>query len=45
MLGQGIAVQRFTFEGLENHHLQGSGKKIALLLYFHYRHLNKALSK
>jgi hypothetical protein len=35
-------VQRFAFERLEDHHLQGSGKKIALFLRFHYPEYNKA---
>ena len=35
VLGQSVAVQGLALEGLENHHLERAGKKIALVLSFH----------
>src|SRR6266700_3020707 len=43
MLRQGIAVQGFSFQRLENHHLQSAGKEAAFVLLFHDPNPNKVL--
>ena len=35
VLDEGIAVERLALERSENHHLEGSGEKVALLVFVH----------
>ena len=42
VLGQGVTMQRLALEGLQNHHLQGAGKEVALVVCLHGRNINKA---